>query len=425
MSLLDLTIADAARRAARAARSRPCELTAAHLDAIETLNPRLNALITVTPELRARAGGGGGCGAGARRGRAARRHPARDQGSVLHRGRAHHRRQPHPRPVRAAVREHGHGQSAARRRGVSGQGEHGRVRDGLVEHDLGLRPGREPVAAAAGSRRGAGARRLVGRLGGGGRGADGAGRDRHRYRRLDPPAGEFLRHRRDEADLWAVQPLGGGRVRLLAGSAGAVRAHASPTARCCCARWPGTTRRTAPAPTARCRISRPPARRGVRGTAHRRAARIPRRRDGGEIEALWRQGAEWLREAGAEIVDVSLPHTKYALATYYIVAPAEASSNLARYDGVRFGMRRGRRGSRRTLRAHPRRGVRRGGEAPRADRHLRALGRVLRRLLPAGAESAGADPAGFHRRLRARGCAADADHAHGGVRAGRARWTIR
>ncbi|MCQ8242480.1 Asp-tRNA(Asn)/Glu-tRNA(Gln) amidotransferase subunit GatA [Rhizosaccharibacter radicis] len=58
-----------------------------------------------------------------------------------------------------------------------------------------------------------------------------------------------------------------------------------------------------------------------------------------EIEALWRQGIEWLRDAGCEIVDVSLPHTKYGLATYYIVAPAECSSNLARYDGVRFGER--------------------------------------------------------------------------------------
>ena len=58
-----------------------------------------------------------------------------------------------------------------------------------------------------------------------------------------------------------------------------------------------------------------------------------------EIETLWQRGLEWLREAGAEIVDVSLPHTKYGLATYYIVAPAEASSNLARYDGVRFGLR--------------------------------------------------------------------------------------
>ncbi len=80
-------------------------------------------------------------------------------------------------------------------------------------------------------------------------------------------------------------------------------------------------------------------RRGVRGLR----IGVPKeyRSDGmpAEIEALWHQGVEWLRQAGAEVVDVSLPHTKYGLATYYIVAPAEASSNLARYDGVRFGLR--------------------------------------------------------------------------------------
>ena len=58
-----------------------------------------------------------------------------------------------------------------------------------------------------------------------------------------------------------------------------------------------------------------------------------------EIEALWQQGAEMLRDAGAEIVEISLPHTKYALPAYYVIAPAEASSNLARYDGVRYGRR--------------------------------------------------------------------------------------
>ncbi len=58
-----------------------------------------------------------------------------------------------------------------------------------------------------------------------------------------------------------------------------------------------------------------------------------------EIDALWQKGIDILREAGAEIVDISLPHTKYALPAYYIVAPAEASSNLARYDGVRYGLR--------------------------------------------------------------------------------------
>jgi aspartyl-tRNA(Asn)/glutamyl-tRNA(Gln) amidotransferase subunit A len=58
-----------------------------------------------------------------------------------------------------------------------------------------------------------------------------------------------------------------------------------------------------------------------------------------EIDAVWEQGIAWMRHAGAEIVEVSLPHTKYALPTYYIIAPAEASSNLARYDGVKYGLR--------------------------------------------------------------------------------------
>ncbi|MEP1030859.1 MAG: amidase family protein, partial [Alphaproteobacteria bacterium] len=58
-----------------------------------------------------------------------------------------------------------------------------------------------------------------------------------------------------------------------------------------------------------------------------------------EIQTLWDRGADWLKSQGAEIKEVSLPHTKYALPAYYIVAPAEASSNLARYDGVRYGLR--------------------------------------------------------------------------------------
>jgi aspartyl-tRNA(Asn)/glutamyl-tRNA(Gln) amidotransferase subunit A len=70
---------------------------------------------------------------------------------------------------------------------------------------------------------------------------------------------------------------------------------------------------------------------------------IPReyRMDGmdAEVAKSWDDGIAWLKDAGAEIVDISLPHTKYALPTYYIIAPAEASSNLARYDGVRYGLR--------------------------------------------------------------------------------------
>jgi aspartyl-tRNA(Asn)/glutamyl-tRNA(Gln) amidotransferase subunit A len=60
---------------------------------------------------------------------------------------------------------------------------------------------------------------------------------------------------------------------------------------------------------------------------------------GEEIDALWDRGARWLSDAGAELVEITLPHTRYALPTYYIIAPAEASSNLARYDGMRYGLR--------------------------------------------------------------------------------------
>ena len=58
-----------------------------------------------------------------------------------------------------------------------------------------------------------------------------------------------------------------------------------------------------------------------------------------EIGNLWLKGQEWLKSEGAEIIDISLPHTHYALPAYYIIAPAEASSNLARYDGVKYGKR--------------------------------------------------------------------------------------
>ncbi|MBS0476409.1 MAG: Asp-tRNA(Asn)/Glu-tRNA(Gln) amidotransferase subunit GatA [Proteobacteria bacterium] len=82
---------------------------------------------------------------------------------------------------------------------------------------------------------------------------------------------------------------------------------------------------------------------GLSGDLKGKKVGIPReyRMDGmdADVAASWDRGIEWLKDAGAEVVDVSLPHTKYALPAYYIIAPAEASSNLARYDGVRYGLR--------------------------------------------------------------------------------------
>ena len=107
-----------------------------------------------------------------------------------------------------------------------------------------------------------------------------------------------------------------------------------------------------------------------------------------EIEALWARGIDWLKAAGAEIVDISLPHTRYALPAYYIVAPAEASSNLARYDGVRYGLRVPGDDIADMYENTRAGGLRQGGQAPHHDRHLCALGRLLRRLLHPGAEDA-------------------------------------
>ena len=82
---------------------------------------------------------------------------------------------------------------------------------------------------------------------------------------------------------------------------------------------------------------------GLSGDLSGKRVGIPReyRMDGmdADVAASWEAGIAWLKDAGAEVVDISLPHTRYALPTYYIIAPAEASSNLARYDGVRYGLR--------------------------------------------------------------------------------------
>ena len=141
-----------------------------------------------------------------------------------------------------------------------------------------------------------------------------------------------------------------------------------------------------------------------------------------EIDKLWQDGIAMLRDAGAEIVDISLPHTKYALPAYYVIAPAEASSNLARYDGVRYGHRaKLDHGDGITeMYEKTRRRLRGRGAAPCHGRYLCAKRGLLRRLLQPGTQGPHID----QERLRRRLCGRyrqhpDPDHAHGGLRSGR------
>ena len=186
---------------------------------------------------------------------------------------------------------------------------------------------------------------------------------------------------------------------------------------------PGMTRRTSTSAD----IPVPDFEAALTGDIRGKMIGIPReyRMDGmpAEIEALWQNGIAMLRDAGAEIVDISLPHTKYALPAYYVIAPAEASSNLARYDGVRYGHRA-------TLAAgdgitemyEKTRAEGFGPEVQRRDhgRHLCAVGGLLRRLLQPRPQGARADQARFRDGLcRGRRCDPDPRDAIRGLRSGR------
>ena len=119
----------------------------------------------------------------------------------------------------------------------------------------------------------------------------------------------------------------------------------------------------------------------------------------GPVAKACQDALDRARDLGAELVDVSLPHaTRHAIAAYYIVAMAEASSNLSRFDGVRYGYRA--QESRRPLLPFPQRGLRAGSPAPHPARHLRPFRRVLRRLLQEGRTGPPPHPSGLPERAR-------------------------
>ena len=136
-----------------------------------------------------------------------------------------------------------------------------------------------------------------------------------------------------------------------------------------------------------------------------------------DVAARARAAADALAAAGAKVEEVSVPAVIYGLSAYYLIAPAEASSNLARFDGVRYGLRVDAPTTGEMYDQHPHRRLRRRGEAPHHARHLRPVGRLLRRLLRQGPEGAHAHHPRLRRGLRALRRAAVAHVAHHGVRA--------
>ncbi len=184
--------------------------------------------------------------------------------------------------------------------------------------------------------------RLVGRLGGGGRGARSAsaalGTDTGGSIRLP---GVVLRRRRPEADLRAGQPLRRRRLRLVARPGRAVRRARRATARCVLEAIAGHDPRDSTSVAASGAGLRAALATGASRAAHRPPARVLRRgHAAGGRATRCAPRSSTLERLGATVEDVSLPHTEYAIATYYLVATAEASSNLARYDGIRYGTAR-------------------------------------------------------------------------------------
>jgi aspartyl-tRNA(Asn)/glutamyl-tRNA(Gln) amidotransferase subunit A len=229
------------------------------------------------------------------------------------------------------------------------------------------------LAQAKGSNASDEPRRFLGRILRSGGGADRAGGDGHRYRRIDPPARGLHRHLRDQADLWPLLALGRGGVCLQPRS-GRVRWPAvSRIARSCWARWPVSTPRMRPAS-----MDVPDWEGALNADLKGQARRHPEANTGwrAPMQAIldsWEQGKAWLKDAGAEIVDISLPHTKYALPAYYIIAPAEASSATSRaMTACAMGCAICPMGPacRICMPPNARSGLWRRGEAPHPDRHL-------------------------------------------------------
>ena len=210
---------------------------------------------------------------------------------------------------------------------------------GSSNENSGLRPGAQPLGPRARPRR------LLRRLGGRRRRRARAVRDRHRHRRLDPPAGGALRDRRPEADLRRDLALRDDRLRLLARPVRAAdpRRHRRRAA---------AASDGGPRPLrldlgrdrgrGRAALARGPERAALR---RRRASfSATRRASSRASREVFERTVALIEELGGEVDECELPHAEHGISAYYVIAPAEASANLARYDGVRYGHRADERG---------------------------------------------------------------------------------
>ena len=332
------------------------------------------------------------------RGRRRRGRPDRRQGRDRDEGHPDDGRLEDPRGLRPGLRRDGdralQGAGPARPR----QDEHRRVRDGLVDGELRVRADAEPVGPDAR------ARRLGRRLGRGGRGGSRPVGARLRHRRLDQAARRALRQRRASSDVRDRLALRRRRVRVEPRPDRPGRAERSRLRAPLLDHRGPRSPATRPPSSCRSAVQLPEARR-PEGAARRRAARVQRARGDRARCARGRAARiELCRELGAEVGECSLPNSRRVRRAVLLPDRSRrgvVESRALRRCALRLPLAERRRPAR-DVRAHARRGLRRRAEAPDHDRHVRALGRLLRRVLRPGAEGAhGARPASTRRRSSA------------------------